>query len=182
MSTEALKFSTAILNSEIKLKPTAVLVFRDLAWRHDMTKVKPVSIQTIAGSLGKNDRNTNRAIRQLLAAGVIKTQPDRKPREAQLYLFPDGFDEPGSGAEYAAGLAIQRRRTAKSVAKSPHLMRPNGKAKPRGNISPGDAVEATYYFDGNEPLTSSDFSDDDLAQFDGHNDEGWRDKMNGGGA
>ncbi len=182
MSAEALKFSTEILNSGIKLTPTAELVFRDLAWRHDMNKDKPVSIQTIAGSLGKDDRNTNRAIRQLLAAGVIKKQPFRKPREAQLYRFPDGFDEPGSGAEYAAGLAIQRHRTAKSVAKSPHLMRPNGKAKPRGNVSPAAAIESDYYFDGNETARSGDYSDDDLAQFEGQLDEAWRDKMNSGGA
>ena len=106
---------------------------------------------------------------------------DRKPREAELYLFADGFDEPGSGAEYVAGLAIQRHRMAKSVAQSPGLYRPNIKPKSSAGVSPGDAVEAAYYCDDTGTARSDDYSDDDLAaQFDGHNDDGWRDKMNGG--
>ncbi|MEP1929694.1 MAG: hypothetical protein ABJI96_16835 [Paracoccaceae bacterium] len=101
MSVPAFKYATGILKSDIRLAPTAQLVLRELAWRHDLTKEKRYPMSALANELGKEKPNIHRAIKQLLQADVIWVlpEPNRLQRTPQLYKFCDPFDLNVSGAE-----------------------------------------------------------------------------------
>jgi hypothetical protein len=175
MSGAALKYATGILNSDIKLTPTAQSILRELAWRHNLTEEKRVSMAALANDLGKKKRNIARAIKELLQADVIRVlpEPNKPQRTPQLYQFCAPFDLNGSGQEYVAGMKAARKRTEKSAAKSPHLMRStDATTKPRPEPSDDGWSDRIGHANGAKGAPSE-------AEANAHLDEDWASRMNG---
>jgi hypothetical protein len=192
MSAEAVAFFGRVARA-VKLNPNARAVFQHLAWSHSHLKPSSLrmSMEDIGWKIGMLPSTVHRSIHELIDLGVLKDEPRKAKRDKCAYTFPTGWDIEGSGEQYLAGIRAVGK--AKRKAKERKEQRQSEQAKDADDIVSNDGLSYSHPANASKQVKangainapklsefSDDYSDDDLTEFDGWNDEAWREKMNAG--